>query len=679
MTTPTPASKTEGMHLEGMDDTLLDSAELQKFSTHIDEGDLLEAQSRDLFGDSLHGPRNMHASMPSHTSEGYRGSSLPATSAEEAEILQSKAEAIVAALDDSQVLKQKNPFGGLSFQDLIHKISLDPNLKVYNKKVPAEKLVQGTVAEQLISVVDCEKERYLHKTRTLIEDYEHRIATMQADHETDMRRLKDECIKDRMEMEQECDTKLDRSKQNMKGHAELLAREGLQNQLESERTKDELALVNEDVAALKKLLFFWKKKNNVLKKQFDDNERELVLAREKLKDYYQIHEMDAYKVHRFCGQLREKEMKSRWRAEELQKRVVELMVEIQHLKEGKAYIAGTGSDLDHELSRMDIDAPQLVQDEEALHVASPQREKVDPNDAAAFDEIRSEVNKSRFELSARCRLLLGMDRTYDNHNKVTTRLASCFTKDQQTVSAEMTALNDGIRLRDDQIDVLLSALRYRDQTVEQMRADLDGATATIHNIRMRQFEPFHCEDIVKENDSLQRQLNDCKDIMYNMQKQVQAERQDMAEERKVRADRELAEAKERKEKEIAMSEKLRDKDTEIIRLRNRLQEGPSGDDSATEVRILRLEQAKTELQEAVASHEEEKVRLKQYVASLGSRLEQTLSQLSHRNQKLQQYEAITANLTLSPRMQDTSPSKRDTSSPALPAPMLSPIPLSRGM
>ena len=265
------------------------------------------------------------------------------------------------------------------------------------------------------------------------------------------------------------------------------------------------------------------------------------------------------------------------------------------------------------------------------------------------------MNKSRFELSARCRLLLGADRTYDEANRVTTRLASCFTKDQQAVQAEMTALNDGIRLRDDQIDVLLSALRFRDTLLEQTRADLDNATAAVHTIRMQQFEPFHCEDIVQENDSLQRQLNDCKDIMYNMQKQIQTERNDMAEERKIRADRELAEAKERKEKEIDVSGKLRDRDTEIIRLRNRLQDTASGDDSATEVRILRLEQAKTELQECVASHEEEKARLKQYVAALGSRLEQSLSQLAHRNQKLQQYESVTANLTLSPRLPTASP------------------------
>ena len=355
MTTPTPVSKTEGAHLD-TDGAMLDPNELQTLSNDVLEEDILHAQSAHTFNSHQHASGGDMA-LPTNTASGFRGSALPSTTAEEAEILQSKAEAIVAALDDSQVLKQKNPFGGLSFQDLIQKISLDPNLKVYNKSVPAEKLVQGTVAEQLITVVDCEKERYLYKTRMLVEDYENQLSSMKTEHEEDKRKMRDEFNKQRQDTENECDAMLAKNRDNVKGQTEQLAREGLQNQLDSERTKDELALVNEDVSALKKLLFFWKKKNNVLKQQFDDNERELVLAREKLRDYHQIHEMDAYKVHRFCGQLREKEMKSRWRADELQKRLGEQMVELQHLKEGKSYLAGSsGSDaMDHELTRLEIE------------------------------------------------------------------------------------------------------------------------------------------------------------------------------------------------------------------------------------------------------------------------------------------------------------------------------------
>ena len=190
----------------------------------------------------------------------------------------------------------------------------------------------------------------------------------------------------------------------------------------------------------------------------------------------------------------------------------------------------------------------------------------------------------------------------------------------------------------------------------QLRADVDRSAEAISEIRMQRFEPFHCEDLVKENDSLQRQLNDCKDIMYNMQKQVQAERGEMAEERKTRADHELEEAKDRKQKDLTMASKLRDRDTEIIRLRNRIQEGAgAGNASEVEVRILREEQARAELQEQVESLEDEKQRLKQYVSSLSSRLEQTLSQLSHRNQKIKQYESLTQTMTLSPRLPDVSP------------------------
>ena len=342
---PTPASRTRHPNEAG---GLLDDSELHALSGQVPEDALLEAHSGSPFGFAQYDDRGSAAaagpaavppaSLPSGTGQCYRGSSVAAMDADEAEVLQSKAEAIVAALDDSQGLKQTNPYGGLSFQDLIQKISLDPNMKVYAKKVPAEKLVQGTVAEQLISVVDCEKERYLYRTRTLVEDYEARLGAMQASHEEEQDRLREEFVQQREEADKNVSLMMERSKQSLKGQTEQLAREGLATHLESERTKDELALVNEDVASLKKLLFFWKKKNNVLKQQFDGNERELVLAREKLKDYHQIHEMDAYKVHRFCGQLREREMRSRWRADELEKRVRELQIETAQLKDGKSLV-----------------------------------------------------------------------------------------------------------------------------------------------------------------------------------------------------------------------------------------------------------------------------------------------------------------------------------------------------
>eukprot|EP01059_Diplonema_ambulator_P036103 TRINITY_DN8860_c0_g1_i2.p3 TRINITY_DN8860_c0_g1~~TRINITY_DN8860_c0_g1_i2.p3 ORF type:complete len:326 (+),score=143.39 TRINITY_DN8860_c0_g1_i2:1134-2111(+) len=279
-----------------------------------------------------------------------------------------------------------------------------------------------------------------------------------------------------------------------------------------------------------------------------------------------------------------------------------------------------------------------------LHAMLPS-ERVEPDDAKLFERMKGEINRSRFELSQKCKVLLGIEK---NDTKLS-RVGSCFSKDQAAIAAEVTALNDGIKLRDDQIEVLMSALRYRDQTVEGLQADLEEKTAKMKEMQERVFEPFQCEDLVHANDSLQKQLNDAKEIIYSMQKQIQNERQEMAEERKVRADRELAVAKETKEKEMETAEKLRDKDTEIIRLRNRLQEGAGTEDSATEARVVRMEQVKNELSERVATLEDEKGRLKQYVANLSSRLEQALSQLEHRNQKLSQYDSLAANLTLSPR------------------------------
>ena len=632
---------------------MLDPTVLMKLSHLIEESDLLgERQLNPPIVDPI---AVQDSSYTNYTIDPQVNTdtlaSTTALRADETEVLQAKAESVVAMLDEAHELKANNPFRGQSFEELIQKISFDQGVKVYKRNVPEEKRVHGTVAEQILSVVDCENERHLYRNRQLRDDYERQLSALKESTTKEISRMRKELVEEKMLTEQEFTEKLDKSKECLKDQTEQIAREGLQSQLEGERAKDELSLANDDITALKKLLFFWKKKNNVIKQQFDAQERELSLAREKLKDYHQIHELDAYKVHRFCGQLREREMKSRWKSEELSKKVKELKIEIHNSAISTDHLKSSSSleeRLEAEFNSNQV-AMQVNTQPDCNLLPS---ERFDPEDKIVYDNMKNDINKSRFELSKRCRKILGLDDNQEK-GKIASRIASCFGKDQAAIAAEATALNDGIRLRDDQIDVLMSALQLRDYEVDNLRSEQEQQTQRIRDLEISKFQPFQCEDLVVEKDQLQRQLNDAKEIIYSIQKQIDDERIAMSEERKARVDRELSEAKERKEKELAQAEKLRERDTEIIRLRNRLQEGSQGLDSASEMRLVRLEQENNECSEKIISLEDEKSRLKQYVTSLSSRLEQSLSQLEHRNQKLKQYETLAATLALSPRNHET--------------------------
>ncbi|KAJ9462905.1 hypothetical protein DIPPA_05324 [Diplonema papillatum] len=629
---------------DGFGDEQLDPGMLEKLSALIPQDDLQR-----MFGSAVpleNPPSRQSAAGDSPFTAGTQGfDSQPhatptSQTAEEAEILQSKAESVVAALDDASSLKQQNPFAGYSFEDLIKRISLNQDVRVYRRQVAGEKLIQGTVAEQLLAVIDCENERHMHRLRTVQDDYEKRLATLKAEQAAELDHNRNQLLRERLDIEHMYGEQLDQSKQTLQQQTEELAKASLQCQLESERTKDELGLVSEDVASLKKLLFFWKKKNNALKQQYDVNERELLLAREKLKDYHHLHEMDAYKVHRFCGQLREKEMQARWKAEEATRKLHEHQHNQRQGGDKAPFSSPRADGFETDLSL----PPQLDgRNQSQLHT-------VDPTDSSAWDRMRDDVNKSRFALSNRCKTILGMAAVFSEG------LHSAGLTGREYLTAgpasEQQALSDGIRLRDDQIDVLMSALRYRDKTVEDLRAELQLKTGHLLALQAKAWEPLQAEDLVEENAALQMQLGDAKEIIYSMQRQMQEERQQIAEERKARADREVSEAKARRETELQAGDRLREKETEIIRLRNRLRSnaGAGGEgDAAGEMRAVRLEQANTELEEQITLLEEERTRLKQYVASLGSRLEQSLSQLEYRNQKLRQYETLAQSLTLSPR------------------------------
>eukprot|EP01063_Lacrimia_lanifica_P010735 TRINITY_DN17494_c0_g1_i1.p1 TRINITY_DN17494_c0_g1~~TRINITY_DN17494_c0_g1_i1.p1 ORF type:complete len:617 (+),score=241.29 TRINITY_DN17494_c0_g1_i1:57-1907(+) len=542
------------------------------------------------------------------------GCTNPTAVASEAEVLQARAESIVATLGEAHSLKLQNPFRGLAFEDLIQRLSLNPSQKVYSRKVPPHKATQGTVAEQLVAVADSENERYMSRVRKIEEQHAARFEAMEQEHKDALAALAAQNEEAIAHLHDEYGRRIERSKENLKGQTEVLAREGLQSQLESERAKDQVSLLNEDVSSLKKLLFFWKKKNGILKQHYDQNERELDMAREKLKDYQQIHEMDVYKVHRYCGQLREKEMKAKWRADELERELKDTQQSLRQVSEERTLLMSTT-------------------DGTAAAAKSPLR--IDPQNDEAYYAVLESVTNARLDV-----------------NSLRSPGSEYMPDKKGVVEA---AVVDGVRLRDEQIDVLLSSVEFRDTAIKGLQADLAECTKTIADLRQKVCAGTAAEALAEENASLLQQVSDVKDIMYSMQRQLKEERADMAKERVATSDRELKEAKAVKEREAALAEQLREKEMEIIRLRSRLQSAAGGTlSSETELLIIKADQETADMKEQLDTAEEEKSRLKVYIASLSSRLEQALTQLASRTEQIKQYEALTSEIALSPRVPEAS-------------------------
>eukprot|EP00662_Eupelagonemidae_sp_cell21_P033463 gene33464-51716_t len=337
-----------------------------------------------------------------------------------------------------------------------------------------------------------------------------------------------------------------------------------------------------DVAALKKLLFFWKKKNNVLKAVFDDNncdERELLLAREKLRDYHQLHQLDA-----------------RWKLDELQKQdsdlrleVIQMLQELGRMEHARCSVLASSLRGDASLiasRRGDTPPPdQHHHDDDALA------------DAAAHAATARGVAAARC-LGAECGLRCA-------HVSVAPRCSGLLGADGADAPTPYAGRGEAIRG-----DALASEISV--------------------------FEPFDCEDLVEEKSALHRQVMDAKEIIHSMQSQLQMERSSIAAERIRRSDSELQGVRERKRRELSQDQRLRERDMEIIRLRNRLEEGGHADDAVAELRSVKLEQEKTALQDQIATLDDEKTRLKHYVGTLGARLEQALAGLEHKTNVLTQ-------------------------------------------
>eukprot|EP01062_Namystynia_karyoxenos_P049532 TRINITY_DN3795_c0_g1_i1.p1 TRINITY_DN3795_c0_g1~~TRINITY_DN3795_c0_g1_i1.p1 ORF type:complete len:693 (+),score=279.47 TRINITY_DN3795_c0_g1_i1:90-2081(+) len=575
-------------------------------------------------GDSL--PTRTYAAVPADSEQGQ----LPTV--EDVAHADRRASMLPAAAPAAD--SQNTPFAGEDFDSLMHRLSLGQAVHCSPHRPLPRDVVRGSVAERILAVVDGEAERHEERLRVMEAEYEERLRTRESAHRAEVERMCRELLRDRLDAERGYERRLSQNKQSLKDSTSKLAREGLLSQVEGERSKEELESVYSDVAALKKLLFFWKKKNNVLKRAFDENERELYLATEKLRDYHKLHEQEVYRVHRFCGQLREKEMRSRWMVEELEAKGNDLKLEIIQLsqEQGRPPVEDseqTSLPSDHQpadsVPRGLTSSPRRPQLRCAPPLAAPSPAQGPPPD-----------------LVARCQQLLG-----EGSQRRTGPVRPSPAADP--TAEEAAALREGLRARDDQIDVALEAVRCRDATIAALVEQVEMQRKRLHEAEFKVFEPFQCADLVQEKSNLRRQMMDAQEIIFAMQRQLLDERRQAAEGRAKQADEELRVAKERKRRELEQHQMLRDRDAEIIRLESRLQDGSEADDVKAELRIVRLEHEKASIQDQIASLADEKTRLKQYVGTLGARLEKVLSKLEHRRARLRECEQATAAHALTPR------------------------------
>eukprot|EP01065_Artemidia_motanka_P002012 TRINITY_DN1091_c0_g1_i1.p1 TRINITY_DN1091_c0_g1~~TRINITY_DN1091_c0_g1_i1.p1 ORF type:complete len:697 (+),score=239.39 TRINITY_DN1091_c0_g1_i1:42-2132(+) len=556
-----------------------------------------------------------------------------AAPAGDTEVLQSKAESVIARLDEVEDLKRKNPFTGASFSDLLRRLAVGQVPQVYQKNVPGDRLVQGTVAEQILAVVDCENERYMARSRELRDEWEARLASQRQQHAAELERMRSELMKERMDTERNYEEKLGKERQMFKDQTEQLIRSGIQSQRDSERKKDALSLMTEDVTSLKKLLFFWRKKNTILKRAFDKDEQELLLAREKLRDFQHIHALNAHQAHRFCGQLRELEMANRVKARELDRRMRQREQELRNLRGELGAASGGGE------STSSGDDVGQEGGGDAMASPSPHRsavavaDRVDPGDATLWSQLSAEAARHRAELAARSRSLLGLG----------AELSRAPHRVNQADIAELSALRDGVRLRDEEIDILLSGLRCHDARTRELQDMLERRDRRIYDLETKVFEPFHCEELVLEKGELQRDVADANEMIGALRAEMDAAREVAEAEKERRVASEQQSEKQRHQFHLTQQQQIQDRVTEIIRLKNKLSEcGRAEGEGSTGMRIVKLEQERTGLRDQIFGLEEEKTRLKHYVVALGSRLEQAQKQLDDADAKLLQYERVSA-------------------------------------
>ncbi|KAJ9469125.1 hypothetical protein DIPPA_11641 [Diplonema papillatum] len=378
----------------------------------------------------------------------------------------------------------------------------------------------------------------------------------------------------------------------------------------------------------------------------------------KVKEFETLHSLDAYKLHRVCAELLERQKVSR--AKELDAQA--------QLKKEKERTTELQAALDEAKSNQTLLS--------AYRGSSEQRKSAAMSDAAGtalhpiFASLQAENDKLRYDLSVRCKVLwhLGESqqeaeervkeyeeraRAAENREKETCegkreeeRVNACLTREMEAHAEELQILRSALASRDDQISLLTSTLADFTRTVESLRLEAETREAAQYQLLLQaasQSNSGHMQDLASDNAKLRCQLNEALQSIQSHQDAATSAQLQAARDKAKTADTAAQRYEQHKQEVLELKEAAAKAEEEAHALRKELA-ATSGElrDLKNTPMGRRIDELEEKLKLAVDDKSQstsEESRLKQHISSLSSRLDSLSNQLDAKNAKLRHMEA----------------------------------------
>ena len=411
----------------------------------------------------------------------------------------------------------------------------------------------------------------------------------------------------------------------------------------------------DDPEALKRLVNFWRKKCISQKEAI----KKASVIERRNGEFETMHSLDAYRLHRLCGELREREESAKSREQHARKQASEAKRESERLQQELQKIS----------SKYDTSTKEMKDFlQKSKTDGTPTATKTSNEDSDSYrDSLVIENQKLRYDLSVRCKVLWQLSesqRSFESQvadaqaelrksrqreeiacemRNQEDRVIQCLTREIEASSEEQEYLSNGIEARDEQIAILTKELDAKMKVVDTLRSEAETRELKLHNLLVNKVDLSSADggthsQLIVDNEALRQRSSDLQSIIDTQKATIFKTQSEQASQQITLASEAASEAAERRKTMLELQAKVDTANDNIASLKQKLlisENEVKKLKSSTEIdRYEQLEEETNIAQLEVTRYQREESRLKHYITTLGSKLDAMSGELEEKNAKV---------------------------------------------